>query len=702
MKSNSMSNNINNSNDWILNFKFKINFDIIRAQNLSNIKGLMSFTDHYIIIKLNEEKKRSFSELIKNLFHPIYFDEENNLVINYSFIEKFQSQNGIIEITINNPITKMNINMNISSIEKNNFLFNSSLKVEEINNISKFLKLKIVSEIKHLIEEFLIMINIFKDILDKSNNKNILLEEKIIKAINETKKYYEKNIKELKKQNHIKNDINKKILKDKINSKQVDRNSISLLSQIEPENYASFELILPDLKNRGSKLLEENINLFFEITSLENNILNLKKVDKSKVSDNLKNIQTKNLETKESYYKNNNFNPNSNKKNNYYNSENNYGNNKIQQNDYQGCVTHNSNIRIENKKKLTTYQYKDTKKVNSINKSFDDSPRFSKNKNECFSTDLPRNNINKVSKFSQKNVVHVNHEENINKTNKSTLETNKDFQNKNNNLEFQNKKINTSSYNQNYNENNFPTTKLFRMESDTITDVNGLFEDINYQNNNINYNNNEGHNLKNVKIFNNPNSNYDSNNRPSTPNIELILSNNKFNDNYFFEENENVSSSTKTNSKKEEIENSNNNDGINYITNLKELKEIKNLQAPLETPKFFSKNATNIKKTQRKEIENINIAFLTNKINSVKVNHLFAVNNCWNNVFFNSSEYFCRKYFEFCFEEFFPKLFILEKDINGIFKTEAFYSYLFYLRSLKNYLFTDENKIQFSNVFFYD
>ena len=70
-----------------------------------------------------------------------------------------------------------------------------------------------------------------------------------------------------------------------------------------------------------------------------------------------------------------------------------------------------------------------------------------------------------------------------------------------------------------------------------------------------------------MKIFNNPNSDNDLNNRPSTPNLEFILTNNKFNDNYFFEENENVSSSTKTNSKKGEIENSTNNDGINYITN---------------------------------------------------------------------------------------------------------------------------------------
>lgn len=703
MKGNSV-NYFNNANDWIINTKFKIIFDVSRIQNLNDIKGLITFTEHFLIIKINEDKKKSkFFEVIKNMLNPIYCDEDNQIFLNYCLIKSFITQNGQLDIIFTNPVNKRNYNLIIKNIEKNQLLFASSIKIEELNKIAKSVNAKIISEIKNVIEEFLLMITAFKDIIEKALIKDGLLDDKIMRALNEAKKYYEKNIKELKKQNQFKNDINKKILKEKIQAKQADKNSISMLSHLEPHNYSTFEMILADLRNRGLKLIEENINLFFEITSLENSALNLKKVDKSKVTDNLKTINSKNIITHGNRIDDNQCSTN------YYSTK---------------YVNNNKNIEMKLEEERYYQSFNNTKakiiencNINDMlskNKSFDDSTRFSKKRNQIF-----QNNLVKKTELS------VNRQPPMtpNMQNKKTFFTNKLHDNRSNQINnsnhnkecnFNNKETSNQSINNNY-KTNFDANKKFRIDSDTITDVNGLFEDIISQKNSdiINMNND-------TQINYNPNSNYDSNNRPTTPNKEFYLPRNKLEENrafenYYFEndldsininynqeESENISSSTKTNSKKD-VQLSNNIDGVDYINNLKELKESSNSQNPCETPKFCNKNITRKKsKTGLKEIENINFDQLTTKINRIKNNHLFLVNNNWNNIFANASQLFSRKYFEFCFEEFFPKFFVIEKDFNGILKTDSFYSFLFYLRGLKNHLFTDENKIQFSNVFFFD
>jgi hypothetical protein len=716
---------LNNSaiiSDWIVNTKYKITFDFSSVQKLKEIKGIVTFTEHFLIIKIIEEKKKSnVFEVLKNMFHPIFCDEENHIYLNYCLIKKFNTQHGLIDIIITNPVYKRNYNLNITSIEKNQLLFASSLKIEEIIKIGKSINAKIINEIKHLVEKFIFMITAFKEILDRLILKNGLLEDKIIHALSETKKFYEKNIKELKKQNQFKNYINKKILK----SMQSHENSVSLLSRIEADNFASFEMILPDLRSIGLKLIDENINLFFEITSLENNALNLKNVDKSKVTDNLKNINFKN--------NNNNYDDNMNgnhyasnfNSSKYINSENHYENYNTK-----SSIRNNAadKLKAENSKSgfLNIKNYNLNEKYNNNNthgnKSFDDSVLLSKNKIKILQSEFTKNDFDRKTELSvykepPKTPTHTIQNIkglSIKKLN-DTFASEKNHNNKINNSNNKDK-LNTNN-NENFNTYAHPNIN-FRIDSDTITDVNGLFEDIiNKKNNNLNSNN--------CQINNNQKS-YDSNNRPSTPNVELFLPKNKLAENpafeiYYFEndlennnrnnnpnknnqeESENVSSSTKTNSKKEEINNSKTNEGNKYINNIKELKDLNNMQYPLDTPKFYAKNIPNNKsKARMKEMENINFAKLTKKINIIKDKHLFIVNNSWNSIFSNTSELFCRKYFEYCFDEYFPKFFVIEKDLNGIIKTDSFYSFLFYLRFLKNHLFTDENKIQFSNVFFYE
>ena len=95
------------------------------------------------------------------------------------------------------------------------------------------------------------------DLVYQNNVDN--LNEKLNKPITDSKKYFEKNIIELKKLNQIKNDINKKIIKEKISTNRINRNSIILLSQHLPNNFNSFDSNFPEIKFRGSNLIIENI-----------------------------------------------------------------------------------------------------------------------------------------------------------------------------------------------------------------------------------------------------------------------------------------------------------------------------------------------------------------------------------------------------------------------------------------------------------
>ncbi len=721
-----------NTYDWILNTKYKITFDVFGVQNLNDIKGQISFTEHFFQIKIiNKEKtKTNIFEVIKNMLNPIYCDEENQIYINYCLIKSFSTQYGLIDLTISNPVNKRIFTFKISSMQKTNILFSSLLKVEEINKISKSMNSKATAEIKHTIEQYLLMIKSFKEVLEKSFIIRGLPDEKIIKALNETKTFYEKNVKELKKQNKLKNNVNDKILKEEIQAKQANNNSISLLSRIEAENYVGFQMILSELKNKGLRLIRENVYLFFEITSLENNILNLKQVDKSIVSVNLRKINSK---TNTPTTNNNHIidedgflsKKNSNKylHSGNYKTNANINNNKNKANKNSFLTNYNGDKLILDTSKLIylknsalAEKYKTLNTIES--KSFDYLALVAKSRDreDINTTEFDGRNKNMKTEISElrktpnPNAVKKNRNDIIISSNTNNLKTltHTDNNEKYTTLSTTNQIPNHNNNNNDNESENIISKKVFRRkDSYTITDVNGLFEDIINQKNN-----------NNPHINKHPNSQDESNSSVSTPNLELILPKNKLEpgddpnfENYFFETNEientneYESSSTKTNSKKEETNNSKTNNGMKLFNNLKELQETKNMQNTIETPKFRAKNNpnSNLKKTgSLKELENITFTQLTKKISMIKENHLFLVSNSWNNIFSNSSEFFCRKYFELCVEEYFPKFFAIEKDSNGIIKTDSFYSYFFYLRGLKNYLFTDENKIQFSNVFFLD
>jgi len=127
----------------------------------------------------------------------------------------------------------------------------------------------------------------------------------------------------------------------------------------------------------------------------------------------------------------------------------------------------------------------------------------------------------------------------------------------------------------------------------------------------------------------------------------------------------------------------------------------------IDTPKFGDK-----KKKKKKEKEVLNnldeeevdsgtmILELNKSIEEAKRTHLFLPPNEYLNIIHNTSELCHRKFFEVCFDEYFSRLFLVEKDNFGVIKMDSIIVYFYYLKGLKNFLFTEENKIYYANLFF--
>jgi hypothetical protein len=165
------------------------------------------------------------------------------------------------------------------------------------------------------------------------------------------------------------------------------------------------------------------------------------------------------------------------------------------------------------------------------------------------------------------------------------------------------------------------------------------------------------------------------------------------NENYIERLNDNTanSSSTKTNSDKKEN------------TNNSTIKQ-KNRNKGFQTPKFGDKDKVSKFNEEKKDetVEQVSFPIILKKIEEAKKLHSFAPTNDVMNIFNNTVEIVHRKFFEICFDEFLGKIFSSEKDQNNLIRLDSLYNHFIYLRGLKNLLFTDKNKIHFSNVFFYD
>lgn len=147
----------------------------------------------------------------------------------------------------------------------------------------------------------------------------------------------------------------------------------------------------------------------------------------------------------------------------------------------------------------------------------------------------------------------------------------------------------------------------------------------------------------------------------------------------------------------------------------------------LETPKFYSNNNMQYNKFKKPPTDNINnlSCIIDNsklkEVNSISINqseeslsmidimkqidHLSKVHSFvppinMFNIFINTSEIIHRTFFELCFEVFLGKIFSYETDKDNLIKIDSLYNYFLYLRGMKNFIFSEKNKMYFSSMLF--
>ena len=135
----------------------------------------------------------------------------------------------------------------------------------------------------------------------------------------------------------------------------------------------------------------------------------------------------------------------------------------------------------------------------------------------------------------------------------------------------------------------------------------------------------------------------------------------------------------------------------NYSTKHSSIKEKSNKKEDLILTPKFCHNEIKEESSKKEFFKDILI-----KLEECKSKHAFLPTNSYFNILHNSIEVVHRKFFEISFDEYFQNVFLIEKDKNSYLKLESLFSFFLYLRNLKNYLLTDENKLYFSNIYFYD
>jgi hypothetical protein len=294
--------------DYAINTKFRTSFDIFIMKSFIGLKALITIQEHHIIFKVtdysklgNDCKDKKF-DIFYNLLKPIYVESEDNILINYGIIKTVKLHENRLKLEIFNPSYLTSINIILYNIESVGILMNKSLNNDGMSRLSNFFNTKIQNEIKVLIEQFLLFFNVLRNGIDPNIVKYVH-EDRFYKALFESKKYYEKSILKLRKQDKLKLSMNKRIL---TNSKKVEGNyekndlSGNMMNEITNieralfENgnvlYSHFEAIFNEIKLRSNKMIEETIVIFLHISTLEMNLINLKKINRLKVSEKLKSI----------------------------------------------------------------------------------------------------------------------------------------------------------------------------------------------------------------------------------------------------------------------------------------------------------------------------------------------------------------------------------------------------------------------------
>lgn len=270
-----------NINENILNSKYKLALTIKSTEINENLNCILELNTKNLILKF-KQKKTSDQTIMNflNFMAPIYCCEtvkEKILSLNFSLIEKlFMDETNKIILNIINPVFKKRIKIIINTIEKCNFFLTAKLKNEKIVILIKTINELIEKEKCSMLDRIFYFT---KNLLNISNGKclgNIYDNESLIKALIEGKKYYDKSIKELIKQENLRISVNNKIQSESFYFKNENYFSVGCVN-IDFYYFASFDCRIQNIKECFRVNINEIIELFLDL-----NLIDKKIIDKGK------------------------------------------------------------------------------------------------------------------------------------------------------------------------------------------------------------------------------------------------------------------------------------------------------------------------------------------------------------------------------------------------------------------------------------
>ena len=578
--------------------KFRCDFCFLNLNSKNILKTNIEINIHFI--QINFINLFNLKEYLSDVFYPLYHSKDLlSYKINFSLFKNIIkiSNSETIQFDFFNPTKNLIISFSLFNIESKSFFSYKKISDENIKKLSIILQKQIKNETKYLIENFISLIEIFKECLDPNIEENEKIENLLAIAYIKGKNFYEKYTKIFQLNSKKKKEINKhleiqlRVLDSMISEEELFKKKLVC---------ASFDSLINEFKVRTSLFIEESIILFIQIISMENKYLNVKKINKNIITTNLKTLQkdeiklltiNENIIKKNKNQKNvnNSFNFNdSNNMNNSFTYKNKNSNNNLSISDIDNNKMNKSSIFYIKKFNKTENNFFTQLNINEF-----------KNNNK---SDLLRNNKNNI-KNNKINLIKID-----NKINKESIKKNTNFYLKKNNIE-------TPKFNNSYSD--YTMAKKF-MEQKLL--------------------------LKNKR--NNINKHYNIKNNNNNNKIDLNSNNNKNNNN------NNNSLSKKNNNN---INNNNTNlDNIHLKLKIEELIKIHSFVPPID---------------------------------------IF-------NIFCNTAEIIHRKFFEICFNKYFGDFFYYEYDKDDLIRIDSLYNQFLYLRSLKNFLFSEENNVNYSTILF--
>ena len=570
--------------------KFRCDFCLLNLNSKNILKTNIEINIHFI--QINFINLFNLKEYLSDVFYPLYHSKDLltykiNLCL-FKNITKISNSESI-KFDFFNPIKNLIISFSLFNLESKSFFSYKKISEENIKKITKILQKQIKIETKYLIENFISLIEIFKECLDPNIAENEKIENLLAIAYIKGKNFYDKYTKIFQLNSKKKKEINKNL---EIQLRVLD----SMISEEELFKKklvcASFDSLMNEFKVRTSIFIEESIILFIQIISMENKYLNVKKINKNIITTNLKTLQkdeiklltiNENIIKKNTNKKNINNSFNINDSNNMNNSFtcNNNNNNNLSISDVNNNKMNKSSIFYIKKFDKTENNFFTQLNINEFKKN---------NK-----SDVLRNNKNNI-KNNKISLIKID-----NKKIKESIKKNTNFYLKKNNIE-------TPKFNNSYSD--YSMAKKFMEQKLLKNNKNNINKQYNINNNNNN------------KINLNSNNNKNNNNSLSKKNNNNI-----------------------------------NNNNVNNVQLKLKMEELIKLHSFVPPVDIF-------------------------------------------NIFCNTAELIHRNFFEICFNKFFGDFFYYEYDKDDLIRIDSLYNNFLYLRSLKNFLFSEENNINFSTILF--